>query len=423
MSSSFSPLERSFSVFLSKFPFLKKFVKLFYTRLVYIRNRKNYKVKTISPVQAVSDSRESFFGYYDVTPENNDFQIFNEPELSTSVVPSSDSFVSVCIKSISGEDLLLRATSSSYNWQQGCRAHWINSNEFVFNDFDKDKNSYVCKRYNVKNSQCVAEYDLPVQSSFQDKYYYSLNYSRLMNLRADYGYRNKFLLEVDELDDLKNDGVWKVDYKTGKSKLSLSLHEVAGFQSKYDVAKFNHKVNHVLISPSGDKFIFMHRLISNGRRFDRLLLSDSEGKLLKVLSDNEMVSHCCWLDNNTVLGYLRGPSNKDAYWLIDCNTGKFTSFLDGALDQFGDGHPSANGDYVITDTYPDKSRMQQLILVNWKASQVRVLGEFFHGFDYTGETRCDLHPRFSPDGKTVYFDSVFSSERKLYSMNIESVFQ
>ncbi len=60
--------------------------------------------------------------------------------------------------------------------------------------------------------------------------------------------------------------------------------------------------------------------------------------------------------------------------------------------------------------------MQHLLLCNWKSGEIRRLGEFFHGFAYFGETRCDLHPRFSPDGKKIYFDSVFNGRRGLYVM-------
>ena len=162
----------------------------------------------------------------------------------------------------------------------------------------------------------------------------------------------------------------------------------------------------------------MHRYLVGQRRFDRLLLVDSETGNLRLLSDHGMVSHCFWIDDETVLGFMRGPGDKDGYWLINTDSGSFAAFEHEKLSSYGDGHPYVGGDWFVTDTYPDKARMQHLLLCNWKTGDVRELGEFYHGFEYSGESRCDLHPRLSPDGRSVFFDSVFSGKRHLYRMEI-----
>jgi hypothetical protein len=173
-----------------------------------------------------------------------------------------------------------------------------------------------------------------------------------------------------------------------------------------------------MISPSGKRFIFMHRYLLGKRRFDRLLLADAQTGSLELISDFGMVSHCFWVNENMILGYLRGPCGKDGYWLVDVDTGEFKPCLQDIFEKYGDGHPHVCGDWFVTDTYPDKGRMQHLLLSNWKTGEVKEIGEFFHGFDFEGESRCDLHPRFSPDGKAVYFDSVFSGQRQLYRMDL-----
>jgi hypothetical protein len=115
---------------------------------------------------------------------------------------------------------------------------------------------------------------------------------------------------------------------------------------------------------------------------------------------------------------MRGPGNIDGYWIVDVNKGTFSPCLQSELAKYGDGHPHVYGDWFVTDSYPNKARMQNLLLCNWKTNEVRELGEFFHSFDFQGESRCDLHPRFSPDGRAVFFDSVFSGKRKLYRMEL-----
>jgi hypothetical protein len=183
-----------------------------------------------------------------------------------------------------------------------------------------------------------------------------------------------------------------------------------------------HSVNHLMISPDGSRALAIHRWYRHGRRYDRLLVVDPHGNTAaKILADSGMVSHCCWIDTNTVLGYLRGPDDTDRYWLLDIGSGRTTRLSTDSLHQCGDGHPHVRGDWFVTDTYPDKARMQQLFYCNWKTGEVRRLGEFFHGFSFDGDTRCDLHPRLSADGKRVYFDSVFSGRRRLYCVRTPAV--
>jgi hypothetical protein len=65
--------------------------------------------------------------------------------------------------------------------------------------------------------------------------------------------------------------------------------------------------------------------------------------------------------------------------------------------------------------------MQHLTLNNLETGKSINLGEFFHGFKYYGETRCDLHPRFSHDGKSVFVDTVFEGQRKLKQIDISNL--
>ena len=419
--SNYNSLERTIARFLARFPIVKRLAKTAYSRLVYLRSKKNYRQYSLAqPIAFTTVNQSSFFGYYDKSPSNSKgWVIACTTQGSTSAMPSLKNPVNLVVFDAQG-DVLLSQPVAAYNWQQACRAQWITDDLIIYNDFDSQQQRYISHVLSVEQKTIIKSFNLPVQDGFNTDYFISLNYQRLMTLRPDYGYRNLPNLSQAELDNLQQDGLWKVDYQTGDAKLLISLDHACQHQPRPEFSQGTHKFNHVMISPSGDKFIFMHRCLVAGRRLDRLFLADTETGELKLLADYGMVSHCFWADGNTILGYMRGPDGKDAYWLLNVNTAEFSELPCKELAKFGDGHPHVHGDWFITDTYPDKARMQHLLWCNWKTGEVKEVGEFFHGFQFNGESRCDLHPRLSLDGKCVYFDSVFTGKRQLYKMDLSS---
>lgn len=415
--SSYSRLERKIARFMSRFPVVKKVIKEAYSRFAYLRNRKSYRILTETAIVEIGrEGKESFFGYYDKSPSNSTGSVIAcVSSLKTDETPTSLNTISIEVFDFQGEFVLNREVRA-YNWQQGCRAHWLNDDLIIYNDYSVEDKKYKSHVLSVKKNTTVKSFNYPVQDSFGTDYFISINYERLMVLRPDYGYRNLPPLADHLLKDLDNDGLWKINYGTGESELLVSLADAARFKP---IEEFNygmHKFNHVIISPDGSKLIFMHRCVVKGRRIDRLFLADASSGQLTLIADTGMVSHCFWVDNTRVLGFMRGPDGVDAYWLVDLHTLQFERLLNGSLDSYGDGHPHVSGEWFVTDTYPDRSRMQSLLLCNWKTGELMRLGEFFHDFNFSGECRCDLHPRFSIDGKYIFFDSVYSGKRKLYRM-------
>lgn len=410
-------IERKFARYIEKYPTLKKSIKYIYSGVVYLFSKKNYKYNSRYNIKQYGLDQESFFGYYDKSPISNDGHILvHFSEIPTEKLPDKNYFISVCVIAPKEDIPYLSIPVKSFNWQQGARSQWLNNDLFIFNDYDTVLNRYVAKVYSKSEKKEKKRYLLPVQDAFGLEYYLSINYSRLLTLRPDYGYRNKPVLTEKEIDTISDDGIWRVEYDTAICKMLISIKQLLDLSNKPDFANAKHKVNHVMISPSGKRFIFLHRYIVKGVRKDRLIIADSNSGSMKILSDNQMVSHCSWVNDNTVLGYLRGPDCKDGYWLIDVNNGSFKN-LD-ILINMGDGHPSVYKEWLVTDTYPDKSRMQHLFMVNLITREEILLGEFYHGFKYNGETRCDLHPRITSDGQNVFFDSVYNGKRKLYKMDL-----
>lgn len=415
--SSFNSNEKRLARLLSRYPFFKQGAKKAYQYLNYFLYKKDYKFRSAYDLHEIPTEEETFFGYYDKSPLSADqrYILFHQSAYPTRQRPPSgnDTAIQVCVWDLVEKRVIQTRDTTAFNWQQGARAQWLDSSRYIFNFFD---GTFKAKIVNV-NSGAEDVLPLPVYDVWKDEFAYTLNFRRLATLRPDYGYRNLGLMDASEIADLSSDGIYRVNLRTKANELIISLSDLAEFNTQPLMRKAEHKVNHLMIAPDGKHFMFLHRYIVAGRRFDRLVLADQGGRLLRVLADEEMVSHCCWMGNDRIIGYLRHASKGDHYYLIDIHTGKITGVGEGVINMFGDGHPSCQQGLMLFDTYPNKARMKELYTFDLKNGQLNKLGEFFEDLGYYGETRCDLHPRFSTNGEKIFFDSVHSHRRKLYWFN------
>ena len=408
------------SSILNSFPLVKKILSFLFYSVSYrigkfkIRLYKNkYKqfvvVNDILPDE-YSDY-ESFGGYYDKDLFRNGKLIVNLTKKPTKCLPDPAVPILLVVVDVINKNLLFKTEVFAYNWQQGCRAHWIGDNQIIFNNFIQDEKRYVSIIYDLSSHQSRL-IPFPVEDSYLDKYILSLNFNRLNALRPDYGYRNLPKMTHEELCETENDGIWFYDLKTNQSKLIISLHDVINFDSDEIInSQQIHKVNHFMISPNGEFFVFIHRCFPNGKRYDRLLLAKITGEIVCTLAHG-MVSHLCWMDNKHILGYMRNNKGEDGYNIVNIESQTFCKSPE-RFPLYGDGHPTFKNNQVLTDTYPDKFGIQHLLLYDYSKSQSKEIACFFHSKHYKGETRCDLHPRFSENG-SISLDSVNTGTRHLY---------
>ena len=107
-----------------------------------------------------------------------------------------------------------------------------------------------------------------------------------------------------------------------------------------------------------------------------------------------------------------GPNGKGYYTVTDkIKVFQIIKELPGQLD----GHPSINSDnsILITDTVCDMYSERSLIAFDFSSSSSFILHSFFSPLKYTGELRCDLHPRLSPNGRYIAVDNSYLGYRTM----------
>ena len=415
--SNYSNLEKGVSILMSKFPKFKKFIKITYQSLNWLLYKKNYLYKSeYNIIEIDNTNKSSFFGYYDKSPENESGNkiIYHRTNLNTKNKPSPNHSIEIVLKCLESDTISLIDKTYSYNWQQGSKMMWLSNDKFIYNVYSKALNKYQSKIYNIKKKEFKI-IDWPIYDCYNDEYALCLNFNKLRDLRPDYGYRN--LNEYPDYNDYSNDGIYKVSLKNNSCSLLISIQELIDLKFLDTMKGSKHKVNHIMISPDGKNFMFMHRWhLKSGVKYDRLLILDSLGMNIKIISDEGVISHCCWKDNETVIGYLTHKGKFDFYQINILN-GKINA-ITKKFQNIGDGHPTFNKNKMIFDSYPNRSRNKNLFIYNFDNDELLNLGEFYESLRFYNESRCDLHPRYSSDFSAIYFDSVHSGIRKLYKLNL-----
>lgn len=390
---------------------MKRLLKEFARCLLYLIKRKPYNCKLFNNLEIKhireTSNKEYFYGYYDRSPERNGKVIFHE---------MNDGYVEIILNDTNTNTEFVVGKSKAFNWQLGTRAIWIDDTHIAYNDFDREK--YIGRIYSLSRGDIIQTFEKPIQDYSIKGFFLGINYQRLRSYAKEYGYYCLPELSDKEFDDYEHDGIWQIDSKSGEYKLLLSIAQVMECGKKENFMNGKHFVNHIMISPNGESFIFIHRYYVGKERIDRLMYYDF--KELRCLFDDKLQSHYCWLDDEHVFGY-GGYKGRNEFHTVDVRTG--TVVICEELTQIHpkDGHPTKFGDWVIVDSYPYFSRMQELIAFNLKSKECVKLLEVFHDMKHKLYDRCDLHPRFSNDGKRVYFDTLYTGKRELCYVDVSNI--
>jgi len=407
---------------LNKYPWIKKGVKRCYQLVMYTISPK---IKRFGDFYKVSpnDNAEYFFGYYDKSPWDGSgrYMLCIKATDTWSEPDPLDEADVLLIDTQNGNSVRKVASTHTWNVQQGCMAQWLGSdyqNRIIYNDVRSGK--YCSIILNIDSGE-EQELPIPVYSVSSDgKFALSLDFSRLHNLRPGYGYAT---LDEKTKGEALPDApcIWSLEIESGKVKELLKYSDFAFFEPRLEMQgeKVVHKVNHLMISPNGKRFMVLYRFFVGQRKFTRLITCNVDGTDMYLLSDDDMVSHCYWKNDEEIIAYERKKDGGNGYYLMYDKTTEYRRLWPQLSN---DGHPSycpTDKNLVVFDTYPNRSRVQEIKIARDDSEEVKTIVKVFAPFKYDNETRCDLHPRWSRDGKKVCFDSVYEGHRGLYVVNVE----
>ena len=366
-----------------------------------------------------------WFGYYDKLQfdPSGRYLLSNEVTFEGRSPAAGDRIRVGMVDTGDGDRWTELGTSSAWNWQQGCMLQWVpgSKTDVLWND--RVDGQFVCHILNVKTGK-KRTIPSPVYTLSPDgKWAITCDFRRLNDVRPGYGYAGVPDPNANTLipEDV---GIWRVDLATGKRRLLISVADAA--RIPYPGGYSNgakHWFNHLLISPDGSRFIFLHRWRGDkeGRSFStRLFTASAEGKELYITDPYGKTSHFVWRDPRHILAWAWHPSKGDKFYLYKDRTDQVEAV--GPEVMTVNGHCTYlnrdNNRWILNDTYPDKQRNQNVFLYDTVTGTRRELGSFHAPPAYTGEWRCDTHPRSSPDGRKAVIDSAHNGGRQMYLIDL-----
>ena len=308
-------------------------------------------------------------------------------------------------------------STSAWNWQQGCMLQWLpgETSEVIWNV--RTETSYGSKILDVDSLETRFLPEPIYALSNDGKWAVSTDFRRINDMRPGYGYAGINDPNYDVFAP-KDVGIWKIDLLTGEKELIFSLWDAQLISEVSHSNMTKQYFNHLVVSPDNSRISFVHAWIDDsGKRVTQMLTIDPDGKSPYLLDGSGYTSHYIWRDNKTILAWA-----KDGFYLF--NDQSIGEEHIGKNAMIEDGHCTYLADkrWVLNDTYPDNDRLQHVYLFDTLSNKRIPVVDLYSPNQYTGEWRCDTHPRSSPDGKKVIVDSPHGlNGRQQYLIDLEKI--
>ena len=382
--------------------------------------------KALPPIRAITRGpKHHWFGYYDKLQFDPACRYVLGMEAAFEHrSPRPDDAIKVGMVDLrDGDRWTELGESRAWCWQQGCMLQFLpgSKTEVIYND--RQGNRFVCHVLDVKTG-LKRTIGRPIYTISPDgRTAVAPDFARIQSTRKGYGYAGV----ADPCADRNapdDSGIVRVDLKTGRSKLLLSLARIAALgEMPAGTGAAKQWVNHLLFNPDGSRFVFLHRCRAGGGMYTRMITAGPDGSEPYVLDGSGHTSHFIWRGPEHVLAWTHPPGKRPGFWLLRDRTGEVEQVGKGVMAENGHCSYLSGGQWVLNDTYPrGRRRLQHVYLYHAPTGRQVALGRFHSPPQYAGEWRCDTHPRFSPDGRMVVIDSPHGgSGRQMYLIDVGGI--
>lgn len=399
-----------------------------------------------------------FFGYYNKTvwDRTNRYVLANQtPYMDADLTPDLSAEVGFFDPLNEGAYRRLDATRA-WNWQMGCQLQWLDGlpqRQLIYNiRTDDGAGHYPGFGARIHNVDTGQSRDLPLPIyvvSPDSRYALCVDYGRLYVTHETIGYppRPETLSRAPD-----DDGIRRLDLATGEHELVLSYGDLSRFHHKPSMDKALHWVSHIEINPASNRVVLLHRWTERVEDetcfLHRLITMEPDGSGLRLLecSDHPLpqlagdfdpdavgtfdyekspyqISHPAWRDDEHIVVW--SPHNGEIHYHLyhDSEAGEVRVLSPAILTE--NGHMTfspTDKRWLLSDTYPDSTTNERtLFLLNVDENVRYDIGRFYADPALRKENRCDLHPRWSRDGRSVCIDSVHESERQMYVLDVSEI--
>lgn len=380
-------------------------------------------VRPLSPAD-----RHCCFGYYDRSP----WDAGHRRHLALTIpqqehLPGPDETAVVgYIDHSEGDRKIDIAETRAWNHQQGAMTHWLpeEPGHIVFNDRDGDR---VFSRVIDMSGREVRRLPRPVYGlDPRGRRTVTVDFARFQ--RRGYSYAVANTRETGAPGIPTADGLWVMDVRDGTTQLIASTAQCAALIGEPDdLPEAWVWLDHPAFNRDGSRIMFLFRyLLPKGGWKTWLFTIGVEGEDLRLV-----LPHAWWKSGGvTHQEWGRTPNEilVDGHFR-ERGGGEFTVLRDApghprlqvlAPGIFFHGHQmfSPDGGRLVTDTYPQEG-IQSLAVVDVASGACEVVARMEHCVPgVTGDLRCDLHPRWRPDGRALSIDSIHDGRRRIWLVEL-----
>ncbi|WP_248322793.1 hypothetical protein [Caballeronia sp. Sq4a] len=349
-------------------------------------------------------------------------------------------------------------TTGAWNWQMGSQLQWLDGEpgrKVIYNVRTGDMSArYPGFGATILDLDTGAKQALPMPvyvTAPDSRYALCVDYRRLFVTHETIGYS----VHDGPLTMLRapaTDGIYRMDLPTGGATLLVSYAALRRFQPKLSMEHAIHWVSHIEINPSSSRVVFLHRWTERVEDetcfLHRLITMNPDGSDMRLLecSDHPLpqigrsfdpkvvgmfdyeksehqISHPLWRDDSHIIAWSPHAGEIHYHLYEDSDAGNVAVMGRDVLSE--NGHMSfspVDSRWLVSDTYPDAHSNKRALFLFDVRDGVRIdVGEFYATPDLGKENRCDLHPRWSRDGRAVCIDSVHEGMRQMYVIDVSPI--